>query len=283
MTDHNNELNITTKQLKSNETTVSQNIRDNIVYKAEAEIPKKSIKNKLFIIFPSITAFIGGFMAGNNTYNKEDIIEYEIEESFSSLVESNEQKAPIINENKSKEKIEVSETEKIISNPKSKEEIEGLTIPEKIYNYFNELGLPEAGIAAIMANIDQESRFITSGTTSEGIQINNDNHYGLFQWTDDNTCSNRTNYLNYCIANNLNPDDLKVQLDYFWQDFQKSEYFEQFMSYAYNNDAYNAAMLFAYTYEAPDNLEIQASTRAYYAEKFYQDILNNSELHSYRI
>ena len=54
------------------------------------------------------------------------------------------------------------------------------------------------------------------------------------------------------------------------------------MDYARNGDSYLAGMLFTYIYEAPENIEAQATTRAYYAEKFYDDIQNGVELHSYR-
>ena len=44
--------------------------------------------------------------------------------------------------------------------------------------------------------------------------------------------SNKTKYINHCKINNLNPDLLETQLDYFWQDFTSGAYYDDFIKTA---------------------------------------------------
>ena len=313
------ELRIKEQLLKdklSKQTTIS----NDKTYEAEIKKPQDKLFKKLISVLVPVSLFVGGYAVGSmdkkettstiGEYEKEEVPDQNnitVKEEATTRIIHNiiVRKAPV------EEPIANTKTDDIAPTPVEnptiptpvtvetndnsyvgkhlKEErdnsfyyIPGKTVIEKIYNYLKNVDMPDAGIAGIFASIDQESFFMPNGETIWGIEINGDRHYGLFQWTDNMDVQNKTKYINYCKERNINPDELKSQLDFFWYDFQKYKYFNQFMEYAREGHAYNAGLLFASTYEAPFNLENQARTRAFYAEKFYKDIINGNELHSYR-
>lgn len=71
--------------------------------------------------------------------------------------------------------------------------------------YLRSKGYSDEAIAGIMGNMANEGGWITSRE-----EISGGGGYGLFQFTG----GQRTNFMDYCSANNINPTDAKSQLDW---------------------------------------------------------------------
>ena len=79
-------------------------------------------------------------------------------------------------------------------------------IQGEIYDFFLAKGIPPAGVAAIMGNVEGESSFNTAAS--------NGTHFGLFQWGGDRF----TNLKSYAASQGKEWTDLNCQLEYAWQE-----------------------------------------------------------------
>lgn len=79
-------------------------------------------------------------------------------------------------------------------------------IQGEIYDFFLAKGIPPAGVAAIMGNIEGESSFNTAAS--------NGTHFGLFQWGGDRFESLKA----YAQSQGKEWTDLNCQLEYAWQE-----------------------------------------------------------------
>jgi hypothetical protein len=83
-------------------------------------------------------------------------------------------------------------------------------IQGEIYDFFLAKGVPPAGVAAIMGNIEGESSFRTDAS--------NGTHFGLFQWGG----GRYDNLKQYASSQGKEWTDLNVQLEFAWQELEGS-------------------------------------------------------------
>lgn len=117
-----------------------------------------------------------------------------------------------------------------------------------VYDYLIKKGATSAGVAAVIGNMQSESGLNparTQGDVAEGAAVSDtDVGLGLVQWTADR----HTALLNAAKAKGVDWKDMSFQLDYLWQEVQKTPSFKKILS---SNDIDSATQAWIDDYERP--------------------------------
>lgn len=93
----------------------------------------------------------------------------------------------------------------------------------KIWNFFKEKGMSEAGIAGLMGNLraesNLESNIVEGGSHANEITLNGNTGYGLAQWT---SLNRQQGLYDYAKSKGTSTSDLNTQLEYLWQELNGS-------------------------------------------------------------
>lgn len=93
----------------------------------------------------------------------------------------------------------------------------------KIWNFFKEKGMSEAGIAGLMGNLraesNLESNIVEGGSHANEITLNGKTGYGLAQWT---SLNRQQGLYDYAKSKGTSTSDLNTQLEYLWQELNGS-------------------------------------------------------------
>lgn len=149
--------------------------------------------------------------------------------------------------------LEINIVEAKMAEPKTNQDI--------TWNYLKNKGLTDVQVAAIMGNIEQESRFITGAIESNGEGI------GLIQWS----FTRKANYLNFAKGKN----DIYTQLEYLWHELTECNMWTS----GYENIFYNSNSIeectkaFCWGFERPSVKYANINYRIQMA-KYYYNIYN---------
>lgn len=122
-------------------------------------------------------------------------------------------------------------------------------------------GLNPAAACGVMANMEAESNFNPTATSSGG-------SYGLCQWTG----SRKTNLYNYCNKNGLSASTVEGQVEFLLYELQTSykSVYNALKGVSNSADgAYNAGYKFCYDFERPANKSSRSSQRGNLAKNSY--------------
>lgn len=168
-------------------------------------------------------------------------------------------------------------------------------VAQKIWHYFSEKGLTEAGIAGLMGNLFEESRLLSNNLENwaeklirmKDVQyteaVNNGKYskddfcddafgYGLCQWTMD---SRKEGLYERTVEKGLSIDDLDAQLDYLWEELNDSWYKHILDTLKVTNDIREATYVFMCDFENPANQRSSAKrTRLTYSLAFMEHFMS---------
>lgn len=135
---------------------------------------------------------------------------------------------------------------------------------DRVFQALTGKGLSPAAACGVMANIEAESNFNPTATSSGG-------SYGLCQWTG----SRKSNLYSYCNKNGLSASSVEGQIAFLLYELQTG------YQSVYNNlkgvsntadGAYNAAYRFCYDFERPSNKSSRSAQRGNLAKNSYWPI-----------
>lgn len=158
--------------------------------------------------------------------------------------------------------------------------IAGSEITEQVWNYLRSAGIPAIQVAGIMGNMYGESGFNPSA-----IEGGNGTGYGLCQWTDGKNTKRRTALFNFAKEQGKPPSDLKVQLDFFMTEYNRSAFnnyytkennYEKFINASTTDDA---TYYFMWGWERPAAWAGKSSlAKRQNAAQTYYDTYNDREV-----
>lgn len=178
----------------------------------------------------------------------------------------------------------------------SSTKVTGKTAKAKIWNYFHDKGIPDAGIAGVMGNIQQESDFqfdciesnynkdvatkyaqmVNSGQISKSQflkspTINGRTYgpgYGLVQWTDN---ERKGGYYDATKGKGLSIDDPQGALDCLWGELQ-IPYYKKSLDAIKTGTVREATLGFMNNYERPAAQYANAEGRVKYANAILKEM-----------
>ncbi len=168
-------------------------------------------------------------------------------------------------------------------------------VAQKIWNYFKDKGLTEAGIAGVMGNLYEESRLLSNNLENWAeklirrkdaqytADVNSGKYekedfcddafgYGLCQWTMD---ARKEGLYERTVEKGLSIDDLDAQLDYLWEELNDSWYKHILDTLRVTNDIREATNVFMCDFENPANQRSSAKrTRLTYSLAFMEHFMS---------
>ena len=149
--------------------------------------------------------------------------------------------------------------------------VSGKDVEAIVYQVLKEKGYSDAGIAAIMGNMEQECNFNLASVGDNGYS------HGLCQWNDSSKAGKRwTKLKDWCNANGFDPNSAKGQCEYLAYELEQN-YSSLNQKLKTSNDYSALAKEFCISFERPKYPNTRARERANLATKYYNNIINQNK------